>query len=89
MRFKTCTKAELVAMVDGIPDDALIAMRVPTGDYWGTVQASPIKGIEESQAIESSRLGGYKLLEDFCTKGLRFLNPLRLITVFVQKLLNH
>ena len=64
MRFKTCTKAELVAMVDGIPDDALIAMRVPTGDYWGTVQASPIKGIEESQAIESERLGGYKLLED-------------------------
>ncbi len=64
MQFKTCTKAELVAMVDGIPDDALIAMRVPTGDYWGTVQASPIKGIEESHAIESSRLGGYKLLED-------------------------
>ena len=64
MRFKTCTKAELVAMVDGIPDDALIAMRVPTGDYWGTVQASPIKGIEEAQAIKSSRLRGYKLLED-------------------------
>lgn len=64
MRFKTCTKAELVAMVDGIPDDALIAMRVPTGDYWGTVLATPIKGLEQSQAIETTRLGGYKLLED-------------------------
>ena len=64
MRFKTCTKAELVAMVDGIPDDALIAMRVHTGDYWGTVQAVPINGIEDAQAIKSDRLGGYKLLED-------------------------
>lgn len=63
MRFKTCTKAELVAMVANVPDDALIAMRVPTGDYWGTVQACPIRGIDEEHAIKSDRIGGYKLLE--------------------------
>lgn len=66
MRFKTCTKAELIEMLAGVPDDGLIAIKQPTGDYWGNNEAGAINGYGVEQ-IRRQNGGRYFILnEDDC-----------------------
>ena len=49
--------AELIAMLQELPQDAPVMMAFPTGDYWGTVSAMPVRAAAQCAVLETGTPG--------------------------------
>jgi hypothetical protein len=56
--------AELIELLKDCDPDEEVMVAYKSGDYWKTVLAGNIKGLESGRVTESAYHGGHKVLDD-------------------------
>lgn len=62
-------KAELLQILEFVPDDAEIHMTIPTNDYWRTQKVVPVTALQEVPAEPSAYYDGALVIQDDDAEG--------------------